>query len=84
MGQAGIFVNLMLLILNLIPIPPLDGGRFVSNILPGRASYYFDKLEPVGLLILLILLVTGILSTVLAPVLYGAINLIFSLFGLGS
>jgi len=83
MGQAGVFVNIMLLVINLIPIPPLDGGRFISNILPLRISYYFDKLESVGLLLLLLLLVTGILSKIFAPLLYGLLNIIFSLFGLG-
>ncbi len=82
MGQAGIFINLMLFLLNLIPIPPLDGGRFVSNILPLKMSYYYDKVEPFGFLLLLILLVTGVLSSILAPVLYWLFNTTFAVFGL--
>jgi len=54
MGQAGVFINLMLGLLNLIPIPPLDGGRFVSALLPGKQAYYYDRLEPYGFIILLV------------------------------
>lgn len=82
MGQAGIFINLMLFLLNILPIPPLDGGRFVSALLPGRQAYYYDKLEPFGFLIVLILLVTGLLTQFLGPLLFWAQGLIATLFGL--
>lgn len=81
MGQAGIFVNLMLMILNLLPIPPLDGGRIVSNILPPRVAYHYDRLEPFGFLILLILLVTGILAGVLGPLVFGSARMLMGLVG---
>src|SRR5262249_23262211 len=48
MGKIGLYVNSMLLILNLLPLQPLDGGRIASSLLPGKLSYYFDKLEPYG------------------------------------
>ncbi len=83
-GQAGVYINYMLLVLNLVPIPPLDGGRFVSNILPRKLSYYYDKLEPFGFLILLILLVTGALVYLLGPLLLYLISVTFHLFGITS
>lgn len=67
MGQAGVSINLVLGVLNLLPLPPLDGGRIVSTILPRRAAYYYDKLESVGFLILLALLATGLLSHLITP-----------------
>lgn len=67
MGSAGIIINIVLMILNLIPIPPLDGSRIVSSILPGPWAYRYSRLEPYGLLILLVLLVSGMLGKVLTP-----------------
>lgn len=65
MAAAGIFINAMLMVLNLLPLPPLDGGRIMSSLLPSRLSYKFDKLEPYGFLILLLLMVTNLLSMIL-------------------
>ena len=48
MAAAGILVNLLLMLLNLLPIPPLDGGRVVTSLLPRRAAWRFAKLEPWG------------------------------------
>lgn len=67
MGIAGISINLMLMIVNLVPIPPLDGSRVVSSLLPKRAAYHYDKLEPYGFIILLLLIFTNVLSYVLLP-----------------
>lgn len=67
-GVAGMFVNTLLMVLNLLPIPPLDGGRVVSSLLPGPLSWRYDKLEPYGLIILVGLLLTGILSKIIWPV----------------
>ena len=53
---AGISVNLMLMAFNLIPIPPLDGGRIVRGLLPRQAGMAFDKIEPYGFMILLVLM----------------------------
>lgn len=64
-GQAGVMINLVLMVLNLIPLPPLDGGKIVSNLLPRHWAFYYDKIEPYGLLILILLLVTGVLGFVL-------------------
>ena len=64
---AGISVNLMLMAFNLIPIPPLDGGRIVSGLLPDRAAAAFDRIEPYGMIILLLLMVGGGLSFFVRP-----------------
>jgi len=67
MSQAGIMVNLIFMFLNLLPILPLDGGRIVASLLPTRAAWRYSKLEPFGLPLLVLLLVTKQLSFVLGP-----------------
>lgn len=64
---ASISVNLMLMAFNLIPIPPLDGGRIVRGLLPRQAGMAFDKIEPYGFMILLVLMVGGGLSFFVRP-----------------
>ena len=66
-AQAGISVNLVFMALNLLPIPPLDGGRIVSGVLPTRMSIAYSRIEPYGLVILLVLMFTGALSFFLRP-----------------
>lgn len=70
MAHAGVTVNLVLMALNLLPIPPLDGGRIVVGLLPHRASYTYSQLEPYGLLIVIALMVTGTLEFFLSPFLH--------------
>jgi Zn-dependent protease len=67
MGEAGIVVNLVFMFLNLLPILPLDGGRILASLLPRRAAWQYSKLEPWGLPLLLLLLVTNVLGFVLEP-----------------
>lgn len=66
-ARAGVLVNIGLMALNLLPVPPLDGGRIVAGLLPGRLSYQYSRLERWGLLIVLALLATGLLSLFLSP-----------------
>src|SRR5437660_1553166 len=68
-SAAGVAVNLILMLLNLLPIPPLDGGRIVTSLLPTRAAWRFAKIEPWGVPILLVLLFTKQLGAVLNPLL---------------
>ncbi len=82
MGGAGIFINLILMVLNLLPMPPLDGGRIVSGLLPPRLSWQFDRIEPFGFIILLALLFTGLLGAVIGPPIFGLQHLIYMTFGL--
>ncbi len=67
MSQAGIGINVVLMVLNLMPILPLDGGRIVESLLPHRLAYNFSRLEPYGMWILLALVFTGLLSPILRP-----------------
>lgn len=66
-GNAGITINLILMVLNLLPIPPLDGGRVVTGVLPPRIAASFMRLEPYGMWLVIFLLVTGILGKILWP-----------------
>ena len=76
MARAGILVNLVFMFLNLLPILPLDGGRILASLLPGRASWKFSKLEPWGLPILLLLLFTHVLDFVLEPLVSAGVSFI--------
>ncbi len=67
MAEAGILINAVLMFLNLLPIPPLDGGRIAVSLLPGRLAWHFSRLEPYGFPILLVMLFTGILGSILWP-----------------
>jgi Zn-dependent protease len=80
MGQAGVFINLLLMLLNLVPIPPLDGGRILISLLPPPLGAQLARIEPFGLLILILLLVTGVLWAVLGPLLNAMNGFITGLF----
>lgn len=83
MGYAGININLLLMLLNLIPIPPLDGSRVLYSFLPPRLTDYLQNFEIWGLLILVLLLFSGLLNPIIIiPSIYLR-NLISSVFGLG-
>ena len=69
MGIAGISINGILMVLNLLPLPPLDGGRVLTGLLPGPLAYKFSRIEPYGFFILIGLLVTGVLGAVMWPLL---------------
>ncbi len=82
MGFAGITINLVLMVLNLLPLPPLDGGRVVTGLLPGPLAWRYARLEPYGLMILLALLVMGWLGHLLWPPVALLQGLLFDLLGL--
>lgn len=67
MAEAGIIVNLIFMFLNLLPILPLDGGRILAGLLPNRMAWQYAKLEPWGLPLLVLLLVTNVLDVILMP-----------------
>jgi len=75
MAAIGVFVNMLLMVLNLVPLVPLDGGRVLDALLSPPWSARFSRLEPFGLLLILVLLVTGVLGALLFPLITGAVGL---------
>jgi Zn-dependent protease len=69
MAKIGVSVNLVLMALNLLPVPPLDGGRIAVSLLPLRAAQAWARLEPYGLFVIVGLLVFGVLDDVMEPLL---------------
>jgi Zn-dependent protease len=82
MGSAGIIINAVLMVLNLVPLPPLDGSRVLVSVLPGPMAWQFSRLEPYGLIIVVALLVSGLLGRVIGPPINGLVNLIIHSFGI--
>jgi len=82
MGAAGVFVNIIIMVLNLVPLPPLDGGRILVSLLPHRLAYAVSRIEPYGFLILIVLLFTGALGWVLWPAIGAVMVLIGGIFDL--
>jgi len=66
-ADAGIKVNLMLMALNLLPLPPLDGGRILVGVLPRRIAWQVARIEPYGFVILMVLLFTNTLGFFIQP-----------------
>lgn len=82
MSRIGIGINCALMVLNLLPLPPLDGGRIAVSLLPDRLAWRFARIEPWGFPILLLLLFTGILGTIMHPLLSISLRAIKTLFSL--
>jgi Zn-dependent protease len=72
MAIVGISVNLVLMALNLLPVPPLDGGRIAVSLLPLRAARAYARLEPYGLFVIVALLAFGVLDDAMRPLLRAA------------
>ena len=82
MGLFGIEINAVFMILNLLPMPPLDGGRVAVGLLPGPWAWQLARLEPFGFFILLALLATGILGAIIGPPIHGVERLVTLIVGL--
>lgn len=84
MGLGGILANVLLMAFNLLPLPPLDGGRVAVGLLPGRLSWQLSRLEPYGFFILIALMMTNVLSYLIWPVAELTVRLVLLITGLGT
>ena len=82
MGVAGVFINTVLMTLNLLPLPPLDGGRIAVSILPQPYASMYARIEPFGLVILIVLLYARVLDVILLPMLTSMLAIIVGLVGI--
>ncbi len=80
MGQAGVMINVVLMVLNLLPLPPLDGGRIAVSFLPNHLAYKYAQIERYGFIILIVLLATGILGRIMEPFIDAVIQIIQFIF----
>jgi len=82
MAGAGIFINLLLAVFNLLPIPPLDGSRVISALLPNPLAYKYNQLERYGFVILIGLMFIGGFSYIVWPIVGLALSSLSALSGL--
>jgi Zn-dependent protease len=82
MAEWGIKINVILMLLNLLPLPPLDGGRVAVSLLPHRQALMLSKIEPYGIFILIFMAVTPVLGWILLPLVRLVYKLISVLFGI--
>ncbi|HWQ39405.1 MAG TPA: site-2 protease family protein [Burkholderiales bacterium] len=83
MARGGVIINVVLMVLNLLPLPPLDGGRIAVSLLPHGVADRYARIEPFGLVIVLLLMFTGVLSVIMWPFIAATISAIAGLFGIG-
>jgi len=82
MAKIGMEINVVLMVLNLLPLPPLDGGRVAVSLLPHRQAFQLARIEPYGMFILIFLAVTSVLSFILSPPIVFIFRILLSLFGI--
>lgn len=82
MAVVGVFFNILLMVFNLIPIPPTDGGRIAVSLLPAPLGNYLSRVEPFGLVLILVLMLTGILWKFIMPIIQTISQILYSFVGL--
>jgi Zn-dependent protease len=82
MAEWGIKINVILMLLNLLPLPPLDGGRVAVSLLPHRQAWQLSKIEPYGMFILIFMAVTPVLGWILLPLVRLTYQLLSVLLGI--
>ena len=82
MAIQGVIINVVLMVLNLMPIPPLDGGRIMVSVLPNALAYRFAQLERFGFVVVILLMATGMLNIVMNPLVNATLGAIKTVFGI--
>ncbi|MEK7191864.1 MAG: site-2 protease family protein, partial [Pseudomonadota bacterium] len=82
MGEIGITINVLLMVFNLLPLPPLDGGRVAVGLLPGPLAWQLSRVEPYGFFILLGLMAFGVLWFIIQPAVSVMTALVYFVVGL--
>jgi len=80
MAQNGVIINVLLMVLNLLPLPPLDGGRVLAGVVPRSVANWLDRIEPYGFLIIIVLLASGVFSDTFGSLIQGISLFILQLF----
>lgn len=83
MARGGIIINAVLMVLNLLPLPPLDGGRIAVSLLPRSLAYRFAMVEPYGMIIIIVLMFLGVLGKLLLPAVGGFVGVLAGVFNIG-
>jgi Zn-dependent protease len=82
MAIQGVTINVVLMVLNLLPIPPLDGGRIMVSLLPNPLAYKFAQLERFGFMLVILLMASGLLNAIMNPLVGAVLELISTVFGI--
>jgi len=76
MGLASVWINLLLAVFNLLPIPPLDGSKILLGLLPSKWALAYLRLQPFGFIVLLVMFYSGIAGKIILPIIHSAEKLL--------